>query len=134
MHAVRALINKDPNRRIRARIWNMLTHLFHDEWITDNESDHPGRVTSGFFADNRAVIKFRKQHQPRFPYRLLDRAFQLSDRARSMRRSPEFSDLRVADGCVKRCHHIIKSLGSGDAESLDFDLPYHLASPSFRNS
>src|SRR6266705_388941 len=74
MHAVRALINKDRNRRIRPRVWNMLNHFFHDEWVADHESDHPGRVTSGFFADNRAVIKFRKQHQPRFPYRLLDRA------------------------------------------------------------
>src|SRR5436853_7587877 len=91
MHTIGALINKDRNRRIRARVWNTLNHFFHDEWVADHEWDHPGRVTSGFFADNRSVIKFRKQHQPRFPYRSLDRAFQLSDRARSMPRSHELS-------------------------------------------
>src|SRR6267142_1961058 len=124
MHAVRALINKDRNRRIRARVWNMLNHFFHDEWVANHESDHPGRVTSGFFADNRAVIKFRKQHQARFPYRLLDRAFQLSDRARSMRRSPELSHVGMAYRVIYSCKYLIKRLGGDQGESLHLDFPY----------
>src|SRR5438093_11791864 len=111
MHAVRALINKDRNRRIRARVWNMLNHFFHDEWVADHESDHPGRVTSGFFADNRAEIKFHKQHQPRFPYRLLDRAFQLSHSAPSMRRSTELSHVAMAERTLYSCDDWIKRLG-----------------------
>src|SRR6266702_2421193 len=121
MHAVCALINKDRTRRIRARVWNMLNHFFHDERVADHESDHPGRVTSGFFADNRAVIKFRKQHQPCFPYRLLDR-------------SPELSHVGMAYRVIYSCKCLIKRLGGDQGESLHLDFPYHLTSPSLRNS
>ena len=84
MHAIRTLIDKDGDWRIRAGVWNMLCHFFHDEWISDDEADDPGRVAPGFLPDDRAVIKFRKQHQSCVPHSFLDRAFQLSERVRSL--------------------------------------------------
>jgi hypothetical protein len=42
MHAISALINEDGNRSIRAGIRNVLSHLLHDERISNDETNDSG--------------------------------------------------------------------------------------------
>src|ERR1700730_14295747 len=61
MHAIRALIYKHGNWRVRARIRNMLGHFLHDERIANNEANHLRSLAARFFAQNRAVIQWSHQ-------------------------------------------------------------------------
>ena len=46
MHSVRALIYKDRNRRIGARVRNMRSHFLHDEGIASDHANHLGNLTT----------------------------------------------------------------------------------------
>ena len=76
-----ALIYKHGNRRVRARIRNMLDHFLHDEGIPNDEANYLRSFTARFFAQNRAVIQLHKQHQSCFAQAFLDCAFQFGENA-----------------------------------------------------
>jgi len=82
MDAFGALIYKHGNRRVRARIGNMLDHFLHYQGTANDERNHLRSLAARFFAQNRAVIQLHKQHQSYCAQAFLNCAFQLGKRAR----------------------------------------------------
>src|SRR5215469_7550768 len=133
MNSVRALIYKDRNRRIGARVRNMLSHFLHDEGIANDQAKQRGKLATRFFAHNRAVVELHKQHQARFAQAFLDCTSQLGKRACFVSRPPEISHIWVTDSSAYASQHLVKRLGRGEAEPLNLDFSYHLTSPTVGN-
>jgi hypothetical protein len=125
MDTIIALVHKHGNRRVGARVWNMLGHFLHDERVADKQSDDSRCVLTGFFLHNSALIKLHKQHQSCFAQAFLDCAFQLGKRARFVSRSPEFSHVRMTDSRINSRHNLIERFRGRKTESLNLDFSNH---------
>src|SRR5258708_9196598 len=60
MHAIGTFIHQDGNRRVRARVRNMLRHFLHDERVADKQADDSRCVLTRFFLHNCTLIKFHE--------------------------------------------------------------------------
>jgi len=129
VNAIGALIYKNGNRRVRARIRDMLDHFLHDEGIANDEANHLRSLAARFFAENRAVIQLHKQHQSYCAQAFLNCAFQLGKGTRFISRSPEFGHVRMTDRRVKSRHHLVEGFRGDEAESLNLNCSDHLEDP-----
>src|SRR5579864_4435315 len=131
MHAISALIHKYGNRRVRARVRNMLGHFLHDQRVADKQADDSRCVFTRFFLQNCALIKLHKQHQSCFAQALLDCAFQLGKSTRLVSRSAELCHIRMTDTRMHSLHNLIELFRGRKAESLNLDLSYHVEALSW---
>src|SRR5271167_1373305 len=128
MHAVRALIYKNRNRRVGTGIRNVLGHFLHDQGIANNEANYLRSFTTRFFPHDRAMIHLHKQHQSCFAQAPLNYTLQFGKRTCLVCQFPKFSHIRMTDGGVHTGYYFIERLGSRQTEPLYLDLFNHLES------
>src|SRR5580700_11138904 len=126
MHAVRARIYKNRNRRVRTGIRNVLGHFLHDQGIANDEANYLRGFTTRFFPHDRAMIQLHKQHQSCFAQAALNYTLQFGKRTCLVRQSPKFSHIRMTDGGVHTGYYFIERLGSRQTEPLYLDFFNHL--------
>src|SRR4029077_15833144 len=134
MNTVRTLVDQNCYRSVRAGVRHMLSHLSHNKWIANDKADHSRCSATCSAAHDRAVIEFHKQHQSCSPEAFFDCVLEFGIGLRLMSRFPKFSHVRVTDRGIESRNHLIKRFGGAQGESLYFDFPYHLTSPSVENS
>lgn len=57
MHSVGTLVDEDRDRRVGGCVGDGLDHLLHDERITDDQPEDPGRVSASFLTQHFASVK-----------------------------------------------------------------------------
>jgi hypothetical protein len=125
VNSIGTLVNKDGNRSIRAGVWNMRCHFFHNERISDDETNYSRVVALGSLANDRPVIELDKQHQSCSTQNAPDYGFQVRGRFRRMHRLPELSHIRVSDRSLDRCNNVMERLGGDYREPLHFHFSDH---------
>src|SRR5258707_12639117 len=128
MYAIGALIHQDCDRRVRARVRNMLRHFLHDERVADKKADDSRCVLTRFLLQNCALVKLHKQHQSCFAQTFLNCAFQFGERTCLACRASKFSHIRMTDGGGHTSDYVIERLGSLQTEPLYLDFSYDLES------
>jgi hypothetical protein len=68
---------------------NTFRHLFHDQWISDHETDHFRRIEPPLLAENRAVVEFHEHHQSCLSQSFANDIFEFSERSRRFNRRTE---------------------------------------------
>ncbi len=119
MHAIGALIHKHGNRRVRARVRNMLRHFLHDERGADKQADDSRCVLTRFFLHNCALIKLHKQVQSGLAQAFLDCAFIPAKDPASWLIS-RIQPYPMTDSGVYTSHYFIKWLVQAEALHLVF--------------
>src|SRR6266478_5278474 len=102
----------------------MLCHFLHDEGITDHEPHNLRLVETHLLAQNCAVVKLKKQHEPCLAHFTIDNRFQFRERTWRLGRFRELGQIQPPNASFQRGDDGLERLWSCHAESLYFDPSY----------
>src|SRR5262245_58058863 len=103
MDAGFSFVDENRHRRLRSGIGDMLSHFFHNEWITNQKAHDFGGIAPRLLTNNGTVIECHKHHQSCSAETALNRSFQLIEGLPTVYCIKEFGDFRMPNRRFDRC-------------------------------